>query len=554
MIKAPPLLSAFVVLLTLLVSCGGSGESAEQREARDKETGLSVLSVAPENDADQVETDAVIIVVFNQAIEPGTLNAQTVKVRLGEKAVNVAFELDEDNESLTITPAGALLAGARYEVALSASIESSTGESLGSDYQWFFTVSVGQWSIIQSVNRPSPLNYNCSSIYVDGNGDFSAVSYELSTAFNRYLNNYHFNLAAGWQMQGEIDSLRYGMVDCPSLSFNSSSDGLAVWADIDEGVKVSEYINGSGWQEPELLSEPTGSTNVIRYPVSDVSDNADTVIAWLETNANNQRVIRAGYATSGTQWAFTSLSQPKSNVTRPQVVIDSTGYATVVWAYTENTEYNVVARRYNPQTGWADIDLITQFNTNLGGVPQLGVDAVGRVMAVWQANRQGEGAIYVSHYSEAAGWSEPKPLNTSETMAHIDPKLAMNASGEAALTWEIVEGAQSVNTSVYGAFYTPNTGWTTPEPLEQSNDRAQDPAISIDASGNATVVWERVLSPGLQLHYSRFTKENGWTEGRPINPDSNNSSSDIQLISRDDGSVMAVWDNAFSGFSYSVFE
>lgn len=537
---------------------GGTSTPSGQNEDNNRDSSginLAVSSVSPANGASQVDQGEAIDVRFNQPIRASSINGDSVVVSADGEFVDIEVTLGDSEETLSITPVEPLARGAQYEITLTTSIESTDGDGLDSDYRWSFQVLSGHWSPIAKVTRPSPYSFWCLSPYVAADGYFSAISHEREAGSNSYLHINRNEPPGEWQMLEALAHSDSDLFDCPAISFNAHNDGLAVWPVIWTRLNYAFYVNGSGWQAPALLAESEQAGNSIRRLAADHGPEGNAVAAWLETDESGEMVVRASYYTATATWESETLSQKRPLLSPPRVAIGPSGEAMAVWAYTENSVYYIVARHYSPLSGWSEQRVIGQSEFGPIADPQLAMDSTGRALVVWHGASAGKVRIFYSRFSSADQWSQPGQLESSEGLAHMYPKISMNAAGQAVVAWESVEDVETVNTSILAAYYSPEMGWGSPQLLEQKAKRAQDPAVAIDPQGNATVVWEQLVAPrGSEVHYSRYTNSGGWTGGSPIDPDSESPIDNIQLINREDGALLAIWETAVSGFAFSVFE
>ncbi|MBC8025126.1 MAG: hypothetical protein H7Y89_03975 [Steroidobacteraceae bacterium] len=151
--------------------------------------------------------------------------------------------------------------------------------------------------------------------------------------------------------------------------------------------------------------------------------------------------------------------------------------------------------------------------------PRVAFDAAGNALAVWSADREGDAAVDILWSRKPAGgaWTTPAqipdylptPPNLAIREIRRDPVLAVAANGNAVAAWR--QGPRFMGYDVMTSFYTPGTGWSTPEYIWRKHDDmpsgADDLQISQDSAGNTLVVWVAIG----QIWYNRHTPGSGWT-------------------------------------------
>jgi hypothetical protein len=84
----------------------------------------------------------------------------------------------------------------------------------------------------------------------------------------------------------------------------------------------------------------------------------------------------------GDAWLIETDNAGLANI--PQVAVDASGNAVVVWNQDDGIRRNIWANRYVVGSGWGTAELIETDNAGRAWVPQVAVDASGNAVAVWQ--------------------------------------------------------------------------------------------------------------------------------------------------------------------------
>lgn len=177
--------------------------------------------------------------------------------------------------------------------------------------------------------------------------------------------------------------------------------------------------------------------------------------------------------------------------------------------------------------GWSLPSLLTP--TNLTGViqPRVAVDSTGNATVVWFEyfeDLSPSGTVLTSRFTDGVGWSYPRHLAFAVSGGR--PHLAMDPQGlvhySAALGWDYdTIAVWHQEDSVYASVSAEGGYWSAPQVIGAACDVEAHPTVTMDVAGNALVVWEGSLPylngcyPG-SIYASRFTPPTGWSEAIDI--------------------------------------
>lgn len=137
-------------------------------------------------------------------------------------------------------------------------------------------------------------------------------------------------------------------------------------------------------------------------------------------------------------------------------------------------------------------------------------------------------------------WSAPAGLETGDPGDSNDPRIAVNASGQAMAVWHQWEGTTIAN--IWASRYVPGSGWQ-PAALIESNDvgRAVLPRVAISDNGNAVAVWHQadVFRDNIWANY--YVAGTGWGTPVIIETDDTGDAQNAQVAIDDAGNAIAVW-------------
>jgi hypothetical protein len=163
-------------------------------------------------------------------------------------------------------------------------------------------------------------------------------------------------------------------------------------------------------------------------------------------------------------------------------------------------------------------------------------DAQGDAVAVW-LQFEGAHARVLAAYRPAGGsFGAPQTLSPAGYEAR-EPRVAMNASGEAVLVWSLGSG---LSEEVQAATAAPGGTFGTPVDLTGLSSVASLPQIALDSHGDAIAVWEGW--DGTNVRIEDATRPAGASFGAPqyLSPAGDNAGTP-QVTFDAGGDALAAW-------------
>lgn len=285
-------------------------------------------------------------------------------------------------------------------------------------------------------------------------------------------------------------------IGAPKISYDAAGNGIAVWTS-GANVFTQRYTRASDtWGAISLLSPPATPWSLAVQGTASLSvdSGGDALVAWLQSEG----AYAAKYDAASGAWSAPELIGASTSYAGEQVVAAIRGgTAAVLWADANN--HGLRATRW---TGHAWVtDVLPTGASGPGVISQLrmSIDGVGNITIVPTV---GYDTAYMSRFNAASGqWSNPTALEGGAA-ARYYLDSAFDANGDGFALW----GAGS-ELSVRRYTAATNT-WGDAIVVSAQAYRYGTPALSVDASGNAVVVWndddngERSLKA---RHYSAAT-------------------------------------------------
>ena len=283
----------------------------------------------------------------------------------------------------------------------------------------------------------------------------------------------------------------------------------------------------------------TSPLNDSSNPQVVVDQYGNSTAAWVENG-----FIYSSFQPVNGSWGM-PVAISATGASSPQLGIDSTGKVTAIWLSSNNTVQMVTL----PLNGiWSAVSSISSSGaTN----PSLAVNGSGTVAAVWQRNN------YIESITKIGGILSLVSIISPVTSSN--PHVAIGANGTVVAVWQTILGTGAA--TVESARQT-NGVWGSavnilPAPSALSHNY---PKVSVDANGNADVIWYRYLVSGKGYSnvfvYASSLPANSSSWSFPLQISDTGLGNPAQLFINiacdSSGNKIATWTIAYDGQSYNI--
>jgi hypothetical protein len=197
-----------------------------------------------------------------------------------------------------------------------------------------------------------------------------------------------------------------------------------------------------------------------------------------------------------------------------QVVVDVSGNVVAVWPQWDGTREDLWSNRWTTSGGWGTAERIETDGTGSAYRPQVAVDASGNAVVVWYQWDGTRDSIWSNRWTPSGGWGTAERIETDDAEDARGPQVAIDAIGDAVAVWQRFDTTldrQERRASVWSNRWTPSGGWGTAERINTEDAdtfRGTYPQVAVDAIGNAVAVWSQSSGAGQTgLWSNRFEKE-----------------------------------------------
>ena len=342
----------------------------------------------------------------------------------------------------------------------------------------------------------------------------------------------------GWGTPTTIES-DPGWAEGEHIAVDPSGTAIAVWHQWD-GVRYniwgSRYVAGIGWPVPTLLETDNAGGGTFPRVAVDPSGNA--IAIWSQSDGTRTNIWANRYI-PGSGWLMPTLLETDNagGAAFPWVATDPAGNAVAVWQQSDGTRENIWANRFVAGSGWGMASLIETDNAGLAAQPRVALDASGNAIAVW-SQVSGVASIWSNRFVLGTGWAGPVLLETDNAGNAFFPRVAVGPAGDAVAVWHQSDG---IRVNVWANRYGVGTGWGTAELLESDTTVALLADVAMDPAGNAMAVWQQFGVGRMNIWGNRLSTTRGW-EGPHLLETDNAGDAQAPTVRMDgDGNAFAVW-------------
>lgn len=340
----------------------------------------------------------------------------------------------------------------------------------------------------------------------------------------------------------------------PQIAIDATGNAVAVWWEIvntgARNIWANNYTVGNGWGIHSLVENSLESSSI---PDVAIDDFGNAYAVWKHFDGSAKYTIRSNIYSTSTGWGIVEFVETNNSmdVFSPQITIDSTGSALIVWRQSDGLQTNVWTNRYDNRIdrvtrqpiGWGSAQLIEASDGNVFA-PTIASDDNGNSIAIWNQNNN----IWVNHYVAGSGWGVAGFISNNSGNT-LFPQIAINNTGNAFAVWSQDDGTTD---NIWANQYTTENGWGAAELIEMEAGSAKYPHVSINAEGNAVATWQVYDQGRFNIWANNYTTNSGWGVAESVDIPSDGDSLDPQIVNDAFGNALLVWAQS-DGSRYSIW-
>jgi Big-like domain-containing protein len=468
---------------------GAGGQPAREVDGGDPTAvlePLALVDVQPPLGAAGVAPGSPIVLTFSSDIDPASAAVIIELSRTG--SLPIGGTIDVQGPSVRFLPAEPLILSNSYAWRYDGSLRSTAGAEWAGRAEASFQTREGRWGEPENLGSGG----DNPRIAVDAAGNALAIWNEVGVLESgaASLGVARFELGAGWERLPTPASC--GPQCTPSVVAGGANGTFEVAWFATSSLEVSRYDASTGFAAPtrmEVRSGPPGADGVISGGQ-----------LWLAANlAQGISVVRTSDGSTWLPPLGAYVSDARSSNAGPVLVVDGPERARVFWVESPQ----LLASTFSDGS-WSSPQFVPNFRGDFSPIGFAGAGApAGNALLAWEEDRPSAeepivttstlGVVLMAPNGSVRD-EDPPPLPDDVGGNPASPSVAMNARGEALLAWRQSAGDPTdpaAPSILWGAFHGATaTDWSAPVQLSDDIDGlARPPAVAIDPSGNAHVLW-----------------------------------------------------------------
>jgi hypothetical protein len=286
----------------------------------------------------------------------------------------------------------------------------------------------------------------------------------------------------------------------PAVARNPlDSSVMVVWQDESNGNNdiYLQKLDANGnklWPVDVRLNSDTGSAEQYT-PAIAINSSGIAFVVWQDQRSDGYGIYAQKVDMNGNRlWAndIRVSAAGRCNDAKPAIAIDSSGGFVLVWQAQVSCgiDSNVYMQRINSSGNrlWAnDIRINSDVGTATQSVPDIAINATGRIAVVWQDNRNGNDDIYAQQFdiNGTKLWGADVLVNSDGgTSSQRDPSVAIASDASSVVTWSGNDiFAQSLSSSGMKR-------WAADIQVNSVSTGGQwYPTVAVSPNGNFFIAW-----------------------------------------------------------------
>lgn len=235
------IITALILPTMLLTAC--KDQSTGVNDGSDDADAPTVASTSPSDNEDAVERNKVIEIIFNEAMDPATINSTTFTVNDGSANINGSVAYSDT--TATFTAENSLNALTDYMATITTGAKSSEGIALVSNMVWTFTTG-GSTTPRPIVDLGTAGNYVVlakSAVNNNPTSDFTG-DLGLSPAAESFYTGYSQTSSTGYSTSSQVTGKIYAAdmtAPTPSILTTAVSDMATAYTDA-AGRNIPDFV------------------------------------------------------------------------------------------------------------------------------------------------------------------------------------------------------------------------------------------------------------------------------------------------------------------------
>jgi hypothetical protein len=330
----------------------------------------------------------------------------------------------------------------------------------------------------------------------------------------------------------------------PDLAVSGSGTATVVWSarsGTGAFTVFARQISASGARG--AIRQLSASGQDALAPQVAVAPTGTATVTWVRSNGTNfvvqaRRILPGGTPEESTK----TLSASGQDAAAPQLAITAAGTgagtATIVWKRFDGAHYQVQERRIAPN-GTLETTTHTLSEGAQDAVePQVAVDGSGIATVVWSRFDGSDTVIQVRRVGSGGGSGVATGVISATGENAVQPRVAVTPAGVVTVAWTRFDGLNSVvqarRLAATGGF---QGGVLN---ISAGGRSASEPQLAVAGDGTSTIAWSRFDGTSLVIEARRITSA-GALGSTAVLSASGRDAADPQLALGPGGKATVLW-------------
>lgn len=330
-------------------------------------------------------------------------------------------------------------------------------------------------------------------------------------------------------------------------ALDDEGNAIFVW---DEGFPtqiMSRTLSNNGAWDPPLSSPPhpvASSKNAQVSPQIVIDSSGDALVIWMEFFRGIDRIHSAKkiYGMPWTNLGEISSGINSANLTSSKVIaMNKAGSAIAVWEESDGISYEIHGAQYINGSWQPPLPIFAEEGKN-ARFPSTGIDSAGNAVIVWNQNQ------IIQSKTLIHGQLSLTPLTVSNpSYPSQHPDIGVDAMGNAVVVYERDNAMHKFISSARLPFKA--SAWTTPVdvsgPSLSETAAAGYPVLSTNSIGDGVVIWKEFNGEHMIIQGAGYSLGT-WSFIKTLSSPNDNAGAptpayDISVAVNLAGNIMAVW-------------
>lgn len=480
-----------------------------------------VVSVSPENEAEDIELDSTIVITFSEPIDPASV-AGAIEVLDGDNVL--LGGADVDGATVTFTPDVPFELWSSYDLEVSTAVKDTAGLNMLEAHSSTFVSRDGAWTLTPAVTgetvydiAPTLPISESGQIYAGYLVDSPATEFGATPTVRRFKDAK--GVGAALMIDESQETLRArGAID---FAVSTSGSVAFAWAagSSQSYIRVHDELTGN-WLPARQAS---GTSSVSDLQFFEVGWHVGgTVSVFSKQNFDSFKIF---LSLVGQVPAAPATHEPGA-ASPFALAFDGEGNGFAVWSQVDSANRSQIAysRYLANNESWAAPVMLPGSRASQAGAghvrsaPTIVVRADGTAQVAWFSGAGAAATLNASEFSENA-WSQPRLVSGTTQIEVGTAAPALVAVGDTFAAAWVAEGSASGVQAYTATFDTVAQQWNDAVEHVAEKSSTWEPArIAADARGNLMVVWTTDAGASQrQLVYRRYSgARDVWSDVREV--------------------------------------